>query len=50
VANEGCAATGFTVGIGSAVAAPAEEDISAAVTAAATPAAATGRAKRIRRL
>ncbi|GAA2371629.1 hypothetical protein GCM10010378_08610 [Streptomyces viridochromogenes] len=41
---------GFAVGCGAAVAAPAVDVISAAATAAATPAAATGSPKRIRRL
>src|SRR3954447_6422825 len=50
VASDGWLTTGFAVGVGSAVAAPADVVSTAAVTAAAMPAAATGRAKRIRRL
>lgn len=41
---------GLTVGVGTEVAAPADEVNNAAATAAATPAAATGRPMRIRRL
>ncbi|GGX26244.1 hypothetical protein GCM10010321_45910 [Streptomyces chartreusis] len=49
-AGEAEPVTGFTVGLGSAVAAPADEVSSAVATAAARPAAATGSPKRIRRL
>ncbi|MEU9346864.1 hypothetical protein AB0D74_37230 [Streptomyces sp. NPDC048278] len=49
VACDGTLTDGLTVGVGW-VAALAEVEISAAATAAATPAAATGSAKRIRRL
>src|SRR4051794_35867577 len=49
-ASEGELVAGLIVGVGGAVAAPADEVISAAATAAATPAAARGRAIRIRRL
>src|SRR3954451_20405071 len=48
--SDGELVAGLTVGVGGAVAAPADEVISAGATAAATPAAATGRAKRMRRL
>ncbi|MDF3145854.1 hypothetical protein PBV88_32615 [Streptomyces sp. T21Q-yed] len=49
-ASEAELVAGSTVGLGCAVAAPADEVNSAAATAAARPAAATGSPKRIRRL
>ncbi|MDN0198196.1 hypothetical protein [Streptomyces sp. S.PNR 29] len=50
VESEGEPMTGSAVGAGTAVAAPAEEVITPATTAAATPTAAKGRTMRIRRL